>query len=420
MSRVTSPSSTSAARDGTSGPRPLLAAVVLVLVAANLRAAIVAISPLLPEIRSATGLSSTLAGLLTTLPVACFGVFAFVTPRLTARLGRERLLVGVLALLTAAICLRLAPGNISLFVGTTVAGAAIAVGNVVLPGIIKRDFPEHVALMTGLYATALTAGAGLSAGLTVPLGHATGLGWRGLLALCAIPVALALVVALPLVRATDRPARDATPAPARAMWRDRVALLVTSYMGVQSLVFYGSVAWLPSLFQSYRVSASAAGWLVSYSGFVSIPSALATPLVGRRMRSEGPLVAAAAVLGALGVLALLVDPNGLAIPAMTALGLGSGSSLSLALGFIAKRGHDAHRVSQLSTIAQGGGYVLAALGPLALGAIHQATGAWTLPLVVLGVLVLLEIPAGIAASRDRFVSAPQWNGATGAPATGPA
>ncbi|HVC25115.1 MAG TPA: MFS transporter [Acidimicrobiales bacterium] len=382
-----------------------LAAVALLLVAANLRPAIVAISPLLPEIRSATGLSATLGGLLTTLPVACFGAFAFLTPRLTARLGRERLVVAVLALLTAGICVRLLAGTVALFVGTTFAGAAIAVGNVALPGLIKRDFPHHVALMTGCYATALTTGAALAAGLSVPLGRATGLGWRGVLGLWAIPAAVALAVALPLVRAADRREPEAAPPPALAgLWRDRVAVVVTSYMGLQSMVFYASIAWLPSLFRSDGVSAGAAGWLVSYTGFISIPSALATPLIGRRLRSGWPLVAAASLLGTVGVVALIVDASGLAVVSMTALGLGSGMSLSLALGFIALRGRDAHRVSQLSTLAQGGGYVLAAVGPLAVGALHQVTGGWDAPLVVLAALLAIEIPVGIAAARDRFVS----------------
>lgn len=399
-SRLAAPSPEERARR----PDRALVAVVVLLVAANLRAAIVAISPLLPAIRSATGISPTLAGLLTTLPVACFGAFAFLTPRLTARLGRERLVVAVLVLLAAGICLRLLPGTAPLFLGTTVAGAAIAVGNVVLPGLIKRDFPHHVALMTGCYATALTTGAALAAGLTVPLGHATGLGWRGLLALWAIPVAIALAVAVPLVRATRGREQPVAPPPLTGLWRDPVAVVVTSYMGTQSLVFYSSIAWLPSLFHSDGVSASTAGWLVSYTGFISVPAALATPLVGRRLSSETPLVVVASALGVAGVAALLVDASGLAIMSMTALGLGSGVSLSLALGFIAKRGHDAHRVSQLSTLAQGGGYVVAALGPIAVGALHQATGAWRLPLLGLAALLLLEIPIGNAAARERFVS----------------
>lgn len=378
--------------------------VTLLLVGSNLRPAIVAISPLLPEIRRSTGLSPTLAGLLTTLPLVCFGVFAFLTPPLSRRFGHERLLALLLVALTAGTCLRIVPGVAALFVGTTLAGASIAVANVLLPALIKREFPDHLPLITGLYATALAGGAALAAGMTVPLGRATGLGWRPVLALWALPVLASLLLLTPIVREAVGRRSDVPGSRAHgSLWRDRVAWAVTFYMGLQSLGYYATVAWLPSLFQAHGVSASGSGWLVSYAGFVSIPACLAAPLIGRRLPSHRPLVIAATATTAVALVGLAIDPGHLAVLWMTALGLGQGAAFSLALGFITHRAPDVEHVAQLSMFAQGGGYVLAALGPVMLGAVHEITMSWTAPVLALLALLGPQLMSGVAAARDRYV-----------------
>lgn len=388
--------------------RRVLVGFALLLVGFNLRPALVSISPLLPEIRHSTGISTTLAGLLTTIPLACFGAFAFLAPQLSRRLGRERLLVLVLAVLVASMCLRLAPATAALFVGTTLAGAAIAVGNVVLPGLIKRDFPDRVAQMTGYYATMLSGGAAVAAGFTVPLSQATGLGWRPVLALWALPAVVSLVVMVPLARAASR-RRDVAVGTTDlgSLSRDRVAWSVTAFMGLQSLGFYAVLAWLPSIFQAHGVSASESGWLVSYTSVVAIPAALlATPLIARYLRGDRVLVIVSGSSCAIALAGLAVDPRSLALLWTTLLGAGQGATLALALGFIARRARDPDHVAQLSTVAQGGGYLLAALGPVTVGAVHELTGNWTVPMLVLVALLVPQLLAGSAAARDRHVGTP--------------
>ncbi len=382
----------------------VLVASALLLVAWNLRAAIVALSPLLPEIRRSLDLSSPLAGLLTTLPLLCFGVFAFLAPAAGRRLGAERMLVAVLGAITGGVALRLLPGDLALYAGTTLAGAGIAVGNVTLPAAVRRDFPDRIALMTGLAATGVVGGAAVAAGASVPLQDALGIGWRPSLALWAIPAAVALAVLVPAARSAPprpprKPVRGGKARPGR-LWLDPVAIVVTGFMGLQSLDFYATVAWLPTIFQAKGLSAGQAGWLVSYATLVSIPTTFGGPLAARRVgRAAVVVLAVLACAVALGGLAL--DPAPLALAWMTLLGLGQGAAFSLALSFIAERAADAESTAQLSMLAQGGGYLLASIGPVGLGLVHDLSGGWRLPPLVLLALLAPELAAGLAACRPR-------------------
>jgi CP family cyanate transporter-like MFS transporter len=383
-----------------------------VLVALNLRIAIAAVPPVLGMIQRDTGLASSVAGLLTTIPVVCFGAFAFVTPRLTRRFGVNRLLLLALLLLTGGIVLRLQPSTVALFAGTLIVGATIAIGNVLMPGVVKRDFAGRTGLMTGLYSMALFVGPALSAGLTVPLGSATGLGWREVLALWAVPAVLAAMAWTPKARqretspAAASGSSDGAGAPRlRALWRDPVAWAVTLFMGLQSLGYYALLTWLPTIFQDHHMAAGQAGWMLSFSSFTGIATALATPAIERRLRHPHVMPVMAALLCAVGCIGVLADPVPLAYLWMTALGLGQGVTISLALGYIVARSPDHAHTGQLSTMAQGIGYLIACLGPLGLGLLHSATGGWTAPLLALTAVLVIQLLAGLQASRNRHVLA---------------
>jgi MFS transporter, CP family, cyanate transporter len=389
-------------------------AAAFVLVALNLRIAIAALPPVLGDIQHGTGLPSSVTGLLTTIPVVCFGAFAFGTPRLTRHFGGNRLLWLTMLLLTGGIVLRLQPSVAALFAGTLVVGAAIAIGNVLMPGVIKRDFGSRTGLMTGLYSMALFVGPALSAGLTVPLGTVTGLGWRDVLALWAVPAVLAAVAWAPqALRPGSRPAAasgDSAAPRLRALWRDPVAWAVALFMGLQSLGYYAMLTWLPTMFTDHHMPAGQAGWMLSFSSFPGIVTALATPVIERRLRRHQAMVVAAVLLCAIGYLGVLADPVPLAYLWMTALGLGQGATISLALGYIVARSPDHAHTGQLSTMAQGAGYLIACLGPLGLGLLHSATGSWTVPMLALTAVLVVELITGLQASRDRHVLAPRRQG----------
>lgn len=390
--------------------RSVVLGAALFVAAANLRIAIAAISPVLTAIQSDLGLSGTMAGLLTTVPIGCFGAFAFLTPRLTRRLGMERLLCAAFGVLTAGILVRLAPSVIALFAGTALIGAAIALGNVLMPGLVKRGFPtpHGAAAVTGLYSMGLYIGAALAAGLTVPIEHAAGVGWRPALAVWAIPAVAALLVWMPAAR-RRRPPRPAqlgaappTGSGPGSLWSDPVAWAVTAFMGLQGLGYYSMLAWTPALLESHHMARGQAGWMLAFSSFPGMAASLTAPVLARRMRS-GTMVVATVALCAIAYGGLLADPMGATYAWMAALGLGSGTAISLALGFIVDRAADAHVAAHLSTMAQGVGYLLACLGPFALGAIHSLSGGWTVPLLVLAALLVPELVVGVAAARDRLV-----------------
>jgi MFS transporter, CP family, cyanate transporter len=370
----------------------------------NLRMSVAALSPVLDTVQRDLGLSSTVAGLLSTVPVVCFGLFALATPKLIGRFGMERLLVLAMVVITAGIALRVLPPIAALFAGTAVLGAGIAVGNVLVPSIIKQDFAGKTGLMTGLYSVMLFVGPAISAGFTVPIMHATGLGWRPTIALWGGVGVLAVVLLAPHAARRPRAARGAAGQRPKGLWKDPLAWMVTSFMGLQSLGYYSFVAWIPTLLQDRGMSAGQAGWMLSYSTFPGLAMALVTPLFIRgKPRRAAALVACSAVCCGIGYVGLASDPVPLAYLWLTFLGIGQGMSISLALGFIVARAPDVHHTAHLSTMAQSGGYLIASTGPVVLGVLYDVTGGWTVPMLALIVILVPMLIAGLGASRDRHI-----------------
>jgi MFS transporter, CP family, cyanate transporter len=391
----------------------------LLLIALNLRIGVASVGPVLTSIRDDLGLSATVASLLTTIPVVAFGAFAFLAPWLTRRLGMHQLVGLAMATLAVGIGLRRQPSLASLFAGTVIVGASIAIANVVLPAVIKQDFPERVGPWMSVYSTALFLSAAIADGLTVPLLPLVGGHWRPALALWTVPAVAACLIWLPqFFRAPGRagPSHEAAGPPGapgqpsfRAILADPVAIAVTAFMGLQCTGYYVTLTWLPTLLQDHGMDAHSAGWMLSYSAFPGIAAALVSPAIARRIRPAWvPIVVSVLCYGA-AYAGLAVAPARAAYLWMTLLGLGQGASISLALSYIAWRSPDARHTAQVSTMAQGFGYLLASLGPIAIGAIHAASGSWTVPIIVLAALLVPQLIAGVLASRDRQVLAPREN-----------
>jgi CP family cyanate transporter-like MFS transporter len=373
----------------------------IVLVAANLRPAVVGVAPLLAEIQVSEGLSATAAGVLTALPVLCFGLLAPAAPWLARRLGIERALLVALVVLCAGFAVRTITSVPALFVGTVLLGSAIAVGNVLLPGLIKRDFAHRTGVMTGLYTMAISAGGALAAGITVPIAQAAGLSWRGALAVWGLFAVLALLCWLPQVRRTTRPAASKAPH-VGGLWRQPLAWQVTGFMGLQSFGFFASTAWLPAVFVDRGSDPVTAGWLLSLASLVGIGGSMAAPVLATRFPRQRMLAAAITATIGLGLLGILLFP-GAEVVSMVLLGAGQGSALGLALTMIALRSPDAAHAAQLSGMAQSIGYAVAAAGPFAVGALHDLTAGWTVPLLLLLAVLAVQCAAGVFAGRDRLL-----------------
>ncbi|MBV9804215.1 MAG: MFS transporter [Solirubrobacterales bacterium] len=391
-------------------PSSVLLAIGMVLLASNLRPAAAGIGPLIDRIRAGNGLSATAAGVLVTLPVLCFGALAPIATVLSRRIGAQATAAAALVVLLAGLLVRLIPGVGFLFVGTALAGAAIAVGNVLLPVLARRSFPERVGLITGLYTTALVGFAALAAGISAPVADAFGGGWRPGLAVWALPAAVAVLVWSPqLGRRTPEGGTgpDADPgrvAGARALLHDKVAWAVTLFFATQSAGFYATLAWLPSVFHSHGKSSSAAGFLLSLALLCGLPPALTVPSLATRMRDQSRLVLVFVALIAAGWLGVILAPTTLPYLWVVLLGIGQNASFPLALTLIVLRGGSVSTTAGLSTLVQSVGYLLAAAAPLAIGAVHDLSGSWTPALIVLLALLIPQTLAGLAASRNRTVT----------------
>lgn len=383
----------------------VLVVIGVLLLAANLRTALTSVAPLIGEIRDTTGISNGAAGLLTTLPLLAFALLSPAAPRLASRFGMERALLASLLLLAGGILLRSEGAVAALFLGTVLLGSAIAVGNVLVPSFVKREFPERVGLMTSAYTTSLAISAAVAAGVSVPIAQLTGAGWRGSLALWAAPALLAVVAWVPLLRggggadASDHAARRVV-----GLWRSPLAWQVTMFMGLQSLAYYVTLTWLPEILKEEGMSVAAAGWLFALSQAIAIPSMSLAPVIAGRRSSQHGVVVPTVALSAAGILGLLLFGDSAATLWVVLLGLGQGASFSLALTFFALRSPDARHAAALSGMAQSIGYLFAAAGPFLFGVLRDATHAWEIPLILLlGVMVCLLI-SGLGAARDAHIA----------------
>jgi CP family cyanate transporter-like MFS transporter len=376
----------------------------LVLIAFNLRPLFSSASALLPELRQALQLSPLGAGLLTTLPVVCLGLFSPLAPRLAQRIGVEKTMLGVLLLLALGTAMR-GLGQVGLlFLGTALAGACIAVANVLLPGLVKRDFPRQSALMTGLYTMALCAGAAGAAGLTLPLEKALGGSPHAALAVWALPAAVVALVWLPQV---VHGARRAPGGAIRAvgLWRDRLAWNVTLFMGFQSALAYSVFGWLVPILRERGLDALVAGSVVSMSVMVQAMACLAVPHIAVRGRSQSAINLTLCVIAVSALVGLLFAPLSTVWLWAALQGVGQGGLIAAAMTVIVLRSPDSQVAAQLSSMAQCVGYLLAAIGPLIVGLIRDLTGgfAWCAALfVVLGTVAALN---GWRAGRAGHVNA---------------
>ena len=401
----------------------------IIFIGFNLRTAIASLPPVFPELSAQLGLSATAITVLATIPVVCFGLFSGVAAPLSRRFGEERVLLASLSLVAAGLVLRGALPRILLYPGTVLACGAIALMNVLLPSMVKRRQPSRAGLLIGTYLLFLGIGSVLGSLLAVPgYQYAADAPWLGgsvrfSLWMWAAPAALAFVVWLPQWRyrppaggrAPAEPARrrNGLPSARVAVTRHALAWQVTAFMGLQSLSYYAALSWLPTLLRDRGATAAHAGTLLALMNLGNAVTAMLVPVLAHRMAAQRLLVVPAVIATAAGLAGALYAPLGSAWAWILLLGLAQGAALGLGIFFTMARTHDPVAAASLSAMAQGWGYLLAALGPLAVGLLHASTGGWDIPVTLLLVLCAVELAAGWLAARGRVLPPPGPQPVTG-------
>ncbi len=391
---------------------PALVLIGLLLVAGNLRAGITTVGPLLADIERDLGLDSVSASVLVSLPLLAFALISPLAPRLSRRVGLEWALGSGLIVLTVGLVLRSLPGLPCLWGGTALLGAAIAVLNVVLPALVKRDFPTRIGQITGSYSAVQSIFAAVAAGIAVPVAGMSALGWRLPLGMWAVLAVIALAVLAPQLRrhtvvsrAQDDvsvSARDLDDTRWRSPWRSALGWQVTAFMGMQSVGFYVFITWLPSIETTAGISPGEAGLHQLFLNGFGIVGSIGCSFLIPPFRDQRLLAMVAPAIIVVSAAGILVAPQ-LSGVWTSLTGVAGGASIVLALSFFGLRTSHHSQAAALSGMAQTVGYLFAAAGPIAVGALHDATGSWTPALVVVITLQLLLVAVGAFAGRARVI-----------------
>lgn len=387
----------------------ILALVALVLVAVLMRPAVTAVGPVIDRISADTGIPVPFLGSLSTAVLVMWAVVCPFAYGLGRRMGLGGAVLAAVVLLAVGVVIRSLPGSTAwLWIGTLLIGIAIAIGNVLLPAIVKRDFPLRVPLMMSVYSALLGGAGAVASGLAVPLadlaGEDAGAGWRLSLAITgAIVAPIAIAVWAFAHRHEMRAARAARPgrAPRMGIWRDRLAWQIAGYMGLQSTAFFVLVTWISTMSIDTGRGAALAGVDVMVFQIFSLIGSLAIA-VALRGRWERITPAALPALGVVATVGLMLRPDLIGVWGVP-LGLFCGASLTVSLTLIAHRSRDHGTSSALSGMTQSVGYGIAAIGPALFGGAHALTGSWTIALVLLLATMVGQGVLGIPAARDRFV-----------------
>ncbi len=371
----------------------------ILTIATTLRVTFTGAAPLLDMVRDAFGLTTAQTGVLTTLPLLAFAMVSPMAAGIARRFGTERSLFGAMIVICAGIALRSAGSTAALYTGTAIIGCGIAMGNVLLPSLIKRDFPGQVARLTGAYSLTMGVAAAIGSVMVVPVAlH--GYGWHGaLLALILFP-AVALLLWLPqLANHTPANLSSNSALHSRGIWSSPLAWQVTMYLGINSLIYYVIIGWLPSILISHGYSEAQAG---SLHGLLQLATAVPGLVIGlmlSRLKDQRGIAVLMAMLWCLSTIGLWLLPDFAGVWVCIG-GFGSGAAMILGLSFIGLRTGSAHQAAALSGMAQCVGYLLAAFGPPVMGKIHDVSGDWRLPLLGCALLSITMAVSGAWAGRN--------------------
>lgn|SRR5690554_1131591 len=396
----------------TTKTRNTLAILGVIFFAANLRAPLTSVGPVIGEISLSLSLSKTAAGMLTTIPLVAFGLLSSFIPRFSQRFGMELVLLLSLILLGIGLGVRSLGSITTLFVGAALVGTAITFGNVLMPAFIKTKFPKRIGVMMGIYSVGMNLTAALAAGLSIGIGKWTNLGWKASIGIWVVLTIVGIIIWLPQLLSARRKKKataketlvDSKPIIKVNLLKSRLAWAVTIYMGLQSLMYYCFTAWLPKVAQDWGMSIEASGWVLAYVQFAQLPTTFVGSILAARMRDQRFLSALTGVLFILGITGILIFKTKYILLWCILLGVASGLAFSLSMLFFVLRTQNTLQAAKLSGMAQSFGYLIAATGPAIFGGIFDLTSSWTLSFVFLMLMSVVLLVAGVIAGKDSWVS----------------
>lgn len=376
----------------------------VVFIAATLRAPLTSVGPILSFIRDDLGISNTLGGLLTTIPLLAFALISPFAPKAAQKLGIEWTLFYSMILLTLGIALRSSGTTEMLFLGTAMIGIAIAFGNVLMPSLFKLRFPLHIGLLTAIYTVSMNLSSGLSAGISYPITNMR-FGWQGGLAVSIFITFIALLLLLPQLKG-DKVALS-TYSDKKLGWgiffRSKLAWAVMFSMGLQSFVFYSTAAWIPEIYISQGMEAKNAGWLVSVMQISQIPMTFITPIIASKLKDQRPIFIVFTAFYLIGFIGMLMEWSDYAVIWMMFIGFAGGSSFSLVMVLFNLRTKTAYEAAELSGFAQSLGYLFAAIGPACFGLLKDMTGSFFVPNIIFIFIAISLLLAGMIAGQNKFI-----------------
>lgn len=380
----------------------------ILMIAANLRTPLTSMSPLIELIRKDIPISGTLAGMLTALPLLAFAALSPFVPRMARAYGMEHTLFAALAAMFAGSLVRDAGSEFALLAGTVLTGFGIAAGNVMLPALIKREFPLRVGLMTGFYSIAMNSFAATASAVSVPIAARTDYGWRGTLMVISIACLAAVLLWIPQLKHNAKTVRIAAASAGRkrSVWGSGLAWQITFFMGLQSFIFYVFVAWLPDMLLDQGMSSAQSGYMLSLLQIGLIPFTFLIPILAGRLSNQLGLLIATCCFYLAGFAGLLTAHGGIVLTAVSVIVLGAagGTSFSLAMMFFSLRTRTAQEASEISGMAQSIGYLLAAIGPFLFGMLHETVGNWIVPMLLLVAAAIVLLFVGLTPAKGtRYV-----------------
>ncbi|UBH11266.1 CynX/NimT family MFS transporter [Macrococcus armenti] len=378
----------------------ILLLLAVIIVAATLRAPLTVIGPIISEIGDALSLNNTMLGGLTTIPLIMFGIVSPFVAKVSGKIGMSMTLFTGMLLLFAGLLIRIMPDITWLITGTVLVGAGIAIGNVILPSFVKWRFPEHIGLMTGVFAATMNLTAGIGGGLSVPLARFHDYGYQFALGFWIILSVAGVLVWLPQLK--YNPKLEVAHS-GRKIYQSRLAIAIALMMGFQSMNFYSTVTWFPEILMHYGVSQETSGYMLMLNQFAQLPMTFLMPVIAMKMNNQRPLIITFTLLFLSGFTALQFNNIVLISIGMILTGLAGGAAFSLCMLFFSLRARTNEDAIKLSGFSQSVGYFVAAIGPVLMGYLNDITGTYTTSFMMFYIIAICMFIFGMIASKNEYV-----------------